>query len=149
MTISFLELLRCVCVKCLEKGKVVWGAKEGKYAHVRIDGCMQIPDEEKRCDCAIFYFPNHFQKTVVFVVEVKGRNYDFRAVQEKFDNSIRRIESLEEVRDRCVAIPVLYAKRHPSGSRRAIPHYRVSSNKGRLTMVLLNHGDDICKCLKH
>jgi hypothetical protein len=109
---------------------------------------MDIPDEEKRCDCVIFYFPINFKKIIVFVIEVKGRNYDFEEVQKKFENSIKRLESLEEVRNRAIIIPVLYAQRHRSRSKRTVPHCRVPSSKGELTMVLLNHGDDICKPLK-
>ena len=109
---------------------------------------MEIPEGEKRCDCILFYFPNHKKKTVVFVVEVKSLNYDFSEVQEKFENSIKRVESLEEIRNRAVTIPVLYAKRHWTNWTRVVPHYRVSSSKGKLTMVLLNHGVDICESLK-
>jgi len=149
MRISFLELLRCICDtrRCLERGKIVWAGEDGSFTHVRIDGCMEIPEGEKRCDCMIFYFPQN-KRTVVFVVEVKSRSYHFAEVQEKLENSIRRLESLEEVRHEAVTIPVLYARRHLSDSRRTVPYYKVSTSKGRLTMALLNYGEDICKCLK-
>jgi len=143
-------LLRCVCdpKHCLEKGKIVWGIEKGKYTHVRIDDCMEIPDTEKRCDCLIFFFPVHRSKNIVFIVEVKGRDYEFEEVQEKFCNSIRRIESLEDVRRKVAIIPVLYADRHKSDASRIAPHYKVSTTKGKIGMVLLNHGDDISKSLK-
>jgi len=106
-------------------------------------------NEDKKCDCVIFYFKANKRKPIVFIVEVKGRHYSLREIQEKIQNCINiAYYDLGNLKSQIITVPILYARQHYSMSKRAILSYKVSSHEGKLAITLLNVGDNICNALK-
>ena len=137
---------QCMCDErnCIEKNKVKWGSRGGKFIHVRVDGCDAFESEiqGKKCDCCIFYFPSKNKRKTIFVIEVKGRYPDLREVQEKLQNSIdilkKHLSNIYQVD----VVPVLYSDQLPP--KRYVMSWKVTWQR-KLTMVLLNFGEDVCK----
>lgn len=119
------------------------------FIHIRFDNCVKV-NKDKKCDCIIFYFKADKRKVVMFVVEVKGRHYSLREIQEKIQNCIDIVCSdLGNLRSQVIIVPILYARQHYSMSKRSIMSYKVSSYRGKLTITLLNVGDNIRNALKN
>jgi hypothetical protein len=125
----------------------VWNRDQGKHIHVRVDGCLVTSTNVQKCDCLIIYFPSSCSKTVLFFVEVKGREYSLDHVKEQIEKTISLTESIcGNLRNR-VIIPVCYAERHPKKHERFMESYKVRSSKGALKIKLLNTGENIEKAL--
>lgn len=146
---SLADLFRCICKEseCKEQGSILWSSNDGKYVHIRIDGCV-IKSDDKKCDCLLMYFPSNTSKIIMFFIEVKGRSYSLSEVKEQIENTISIIESVCNQIKRRVLVPVCYAKSHPKDNKRFISSYRVKSSNGPLTIVLLNYGEDIKKACR-
>ena len=78
-------MLGCLCQpsECRESACLKWTSGSPDFVHVRVDDCFITSQDQKKCDCLLFYTPPPEDYTFVFLIEVKSESYDLKEVIEQ------------------------------------------------------------------